>query len=197
MNKYDYSHIRTKMDYYRTVEFIRFAKRVKRTMLEFVVAHVVRESEIAADPNYGGNWIYKNFYLKGMLVARFSQEDIAKYFETKQSHVSEYLSELEEDGLIIKLPIYTNVGKILYYQVGYWEGNLNKDDYEETLFFNIKFDAYSKLAKAKRRENKIKVPESMVEMLDTSHCDYERLRRIFEGKLNNTKCSDDLYPKNG
>ena len=65
-------------DYYRTPEYIKFCKLVRSRYLEFIVAHLIRESEYVKDPSHGAYYIYKNHFVEGELVARFSQEDIHK-----------------------------------------------------------------------------------------------------------------------
>jgi hypothetical protein len=157
-------------EYYRTPEFIKFGKTVRSRYLEFIIAHIVRESQfVKDDPTHGAYYIYKNHFMEGELVARFRQEDMAKYFETRQSNMSRELSKLEKEGFIKKIARCTNKAKILYYQVGTWSGKLGveegPDKYEEHLWFDEIFGAYSKVAKQKRGEKKPHKFKSMREMV--------------------------------
>ena len=169
--------VRINNDYYRTPEFIKFAKTVSSRHYEFIVAHVVRESEDCKDHNYGGYYIYKNHFMEGELVARFRQEDIAKYFGTDQGNISKSLSKLEKLNLIKKIPRYTNKAKILYYQVGTWSGRYGvkkgADKYQEHLWFDEIFGAYAKVAKQKRGEEKSHKFKSMQEMVGDVEYDEE------------------------
>jgi len=163
--------IATDNEYFRTPEFIKFAKKRERLQLEFVIAHVVRDSEDVRSPRHPAHFIYKEYFLKGKLVARFSQTDIAKYLGTKQSHVSERFTRLEEGGFLKKIPVCTKDTKILYYQVGTWSGELGVQDgpnaYTEHLWFHKIFDAYAEVAKQKRDEDRrYKIP-SLKKMTDS------------------------------
>ena len=135
--------------YYRTPEFIKFSKKNISRILEFVIAHVVRGG------GRGRKYIYDNYYMKGKLVSRFSQDDMAEYFNTQQSHISTYLSQLEDMKLIRKLERFIGNTRLLYYEVGRWTGELdNKDTYKEKLYFNVFFDALAKAAKELRQMKK-------------------------------------------
>lgn len=182
-------------DYYRTPEYIKFAKTVRSLHLEFTIAHVVRESAQTKNPNYGGYYIYREHYRKGELVARFSQADMAKYFGTGQGHMSESFTRLEKEGFVKKIPVCTRETKILYYQVGTWSGKYGveegPDKYEEHLWFDEIFGAYAKVAKQKRGDDRRKsVMPSMRDMMDDIEYDEE-----CEGPFG--KDSATHYPKNG
>ena len=164
-------------DYYRTPEYIKFCKTVRSRHLEFIVAHIVRESELTKQYDHGGHYIYKNHFMKGELVARFKQEDMAKYFGTNQGNMSKSLTKLEQEGFIKKIPRYVSKGKILYYQVGTWSGKYGVEEgpnkYEETLWYDEIFGAYSKVAKQKRGEEKAYGFKSMREMVGEVEIDEE------------------------
>jgi len=166
------SYVAINCDYYRTPEFIKFSKTIKSRILEFVIAHVVRGG------GKGRKYIYDNYYMKGKLVSRFSQDDIAEYFSTQQSHISTYLSQLEEMKLIRKLERYIGNTRLLYYEVGRWTGELDdKDTYKEKLYFNVCFDAMAQAAKELRKMNKgaytIPQLEKLIKKLDPADMWYE------------------------
>ena len=162
-------------DYYRTPEYIKFCKLVRSRYLEFIVAHLIRESEYVKDPSHGAYYIYKNHFVEGELVARFSQEDMAEYFGTSQSNMSRELTQLEKAGFIKKITRCTSKAKILYYQVGTWSGKLGEDEgpdkYEESLWYDEIFSAYAKVAKQKRGEKKSHKFKSMREMVNDVEID--------------------------
>lgn len=173
------SHIRIKNEYLRTPEFIKFIKSAKGSVLLFVLASVIRESHESKNYTNGSNYIYNEHFLKGELVGRYRQEDMAKYLNTHQSRISRYIKELEKDGLIKTIKRYIKKGKILYYQVGVWEGKLGTDSYKETLWFDEIFTAYSNVAKQKRGEKRAaELPslKDMVHLLNKDHEDYERTK---------------------
>jgi len=153
------SHIRIKNEYFRTPEFIEFNKRVKSTVYFFLLSAVIRESELTKDTSFGGHYIYKEHYLKGDLVCRYSQDRIAEYLQTSQPRVSRYLAQLEQDELIKILRRPTQKGMISYYQVGVWTGDIGKDSYHETLWFDTIFSALYETAKAYRDEKRKTHPD--------------------------------------
>jgi hypothetical protein len=125
-----------------------FAKTRKRLTLEFVIAHVVRKGF------GGGKYIYDNHYKKHELVSRFSQADMALYLGTRQGHVSERLSELQKMKLLRKIERQAYNTMLLYYKVGTWKGTPGKDNYQETLYFNMVFDPLARIAKEDRMRDK-------------------------------------------
>lgn len=173
------SHIRIENEYLRTPEFIKFLKLTKGRCFFFILAAVIRESDTSKDDSSGANYIYNEHFLKGELVGRYSQEDIAEYIMSSQGRVSRCLKELESDGMIKKIERFNNKGSALYYQVGIWEGKLNTPSYKETLWFDEIFMAYSKIAKQKRgdrRPPQFGSLKDMVHLLNKNHKDYEKLK---------------------
>ncbi len=172
------AHIRIEHEYYRTPEFIDYANKKKRLVYEFILQSVIRDSTEAKDFRYGGHYIYKNFFLAGKLVGRYSQDNIAKYLNTQQSHISTYIKELEKDGLIKILKPFPSV---CYYQVGIWEGELNSNTYKEILWFDVIFTALAKVAKDKRRGTEkegVSSLERMLQILDPDSEDYEKYKDL-------------------
>jgi len=160
------SYIKINQDYYRTPEFIRFNKATKSTAFFFILASIIRESEYVKDYNHGAHYIYNEHYLKGDLVGRYSQEDMAKFLNTSQSRISKYVSELEQEGFIKTIKRIVRKGEINYYQVGVWEGVCGKDSYKETLWFDIIFSGYTTIMKQKRNEYKQLKLHTMIEMVE-------------------------------
>lgn len=163
--------VRINNRYYRCPEYIDFKKQRISLVLEFVIAHVVRKG------GGGRTYIYKNHYLEHELVARFSQEDIAEYLGTQQSHVSEYLSRLESMKLLRKIERQAYNTRLLYYKVGTWSGDAGKDSYSETLYMDMLFEPLSRIAIEERmRKKTFMSAESIraeIEALNTEDAWYE------------------------
>jgi len=179
------SHIRIKYDYYRTPEFIDFRKQRKSLVYEFLLTSVIRGSNEVKNPIHPAFYIYKEHFLKGQLVGRYSQEKIAEYLKTKQSKVSIYLKELEQDGLIKKIIKPTKIGNILYYQFGTWEGVYGEKSYREHIWSDEIFDKYysaqQKMKQEKRgQENKQTAIDSL---FDGDEAEYERYTAELESEM--------------
>ena len=171
------SYIAVNNEYYRTPEFIDFISRAVSRCYFFTLSAVNRKYNADKSDNWGGNYIFNEHYMKGELVGRYSQEDIASYIKSSQANVSRYLSELEERKFIKKIGRFTSKTKILYYQVGIWEGKFDTDSYEENLWFDDIFGAYAKVAKQKRGERKppeFNSMDDMVSSLNKDHPDYKK-----------------------
>jgi len=160
------SYIKINQDYYRTPEFIRFNKATRSTTFFFILSSIIRKSEHVKNYTHGGHYIYNKHYLKGSLVGRYSQTDMAGYLNTSQSRISKYINELEHEGFIktIKRPI--SKGEINYYQVGVWDGVCGEDSYNETLWFDIVFSGYTKIMKQKRNDSKQLKIQTMIDMVE-------------------------------
>ena len=160
------SYIKINNDYLRTPEYIKFNKATKSTVYFFILSSVIRESENIKNHIQGANYIYNEYYIKGDLVGRYSQKDIAYYINTSQSRISKYTNELEQDGFIKTIKRQVSVGEINYYQVGVWGGVCDQDSYKETLWFDTIFTGYAEVAKQKRRESKQPKIQTMIEMVE-------------------------------
>ena len=179
------SHIRIKYDYYRTPEYIDFKKQRKSLAYEFLLTSVIRGSNEVKNPIHPAFYIYKEHFLKGQLVGRYSQEKIAEYLKTKQSKVSIYLKELEQDGLIKKIVKPTKIGNILYYQFGTWEGVYGEKSYREHIWSDEIFDKYysaqQKMKQEKRgQENKQTAIDSL---FDGDEAAYERYNAELKSEM--------------
>ena len=179
------SHIRIKYDYYRTPEFIDFRKQRKSLVYEFLLTSVIRGSNEVKNPIHPAFYIYKEHFLKGQLVGRYSQEKIAEYLKTKQPKVSTYLKELEQDGLIKKIIKPTKIGNILYYQFGTWEGVYGEKSYREHIWSDEIFDKYysaqQKMKQEKRgQENK---QNAIDYLFDGDEAEYERYTAELESEM--------------
>ena len=160
------SYIKINNDYLRTTEFIKFNKATKSTIFFFILSSVTRESDIIKNHIQGANYIYNKYYIKGDLVGRYSQKDIAGYLNTSQSRISKYINELEQDGFIKKIKRQVSVGEINYYQVGIWTGVCGEDSYTETIWFDTIFAGYAEVAKQKRSEHRDGKLQTMIEMVE-------------------------------
>jgi len=160
------SYIKINNDYLRTPEYIKFNKATKSTTFFFVLSSVIRKSTDVKNRSHGAHYIYNEHYLKGELVGRYSQVDMAHYLNTSQSRISAYINELEQDGFIKTIKRTISKGEINYYQVGVWDGVCDQDSYKETLWFDIIFKGYTEIAKHKRREYKQIKIQTMIEMVE-------------------------------
>jgi len=182
MEKDNYSHMRIMNDFMRTPEFVKFQNRRISTNFYFLLAGIVRDLDGCSDLSSGMNYIYNQHYLHGRLVARYKQDAIAEYLETNQGRVSKNMTELTQRNFIKKIYRKMSVGRILYYQLGTWEGTLGDEKtYKEIIWADEIFKGFARVAKQKRGEkNPHKVTGSLVEyskMLDPTHPDFCRLNR--------------------
>ena len=178
------AHIRIKHSYYTTPEFAEYAKRGrKRLIFEFLWKSIIRESEAVKDRRHGAHYIYKEHFLKGQLVSRYSQENLEKYLGINQSNISKDVRELEKEGLLRIIKKATKVGTVNYYQFGFWTGTLNTPSYKEIFFFDTVFDHYVELHKKRKKENdkidQILSLETYKGMLNPDHFSYdEEISRV-------------------
>jgi len=148
-------HIRIKNEYLRTPEYLQFATSKESAVLQFLIAHIVRQGESGKEPA-GAVKMKKNYFDKGMLCAAYSLDDIARYFgwgtkETpNKSYVSKLITRLENHGLLIKHTENTALGLKNVYQLGYCKGTYGSDDYEEHLYFDLIFDKAVRKHKQKK-----------------------------------------------
>jgi hypothetical protein len=174
-------HIRIPNEYYRTPEFLEFSKTVKSRILEFIISHVVRAGGV------GRKYIFDNHYVKGELVSRYSQEDMAEFFGTDQGNISRYISELEDMKLVRRRERWIHKTRILYYQVGRWSGTLGGKDYTETIYFYTMFDAYAQIAKEMRLTKKTALTkdelETLLSKLDPADMWYEDDKEYYTKRL--------------
>lgn len=148
------SFIKIEHDYMRTPEYLDFMSNKKCAVYYFLLSAVIRESKEVKNPIHKAFYIYKEHFLKGRLVARYSQKKMAEYFKTSQSQISIRLNKLEKDGLIKKIVVPTKVGNLLYYQFGVWEGTFGEDSYREILWSDVIFSGYYKARKDKEAEQR-------------------------------------------
>lgn len=172
------SHIEIDNDFFRTPEYIEFFRSARGAIYYFIRSSVIRESDAVKNFSNGGYYIYNTHFLKGELVGRYSQVDMAIHLKTSQPRISTYIKKLEAERYIKKIERLTKKGKILYYQVGIWEGKYGTPSYKETIWLDEIFRAYTKIAKQKRGEGRLAEFPSLKEMvylLNEGHPEYEKL----------------------
>jgi len=179
------SHIRIKNEYFRTPEYIDFKKQRKSLVYEFLLAAIIRGSDEVKNSIHPAHYIYKEHFLKGQLVSRYSQDKIADYLKTKQPKVSTYLKELEQDGLIKKIVRPTKIGNILYYQFGTWEGVYGEESYKERIWLNEIFDKYYNAQQKVKQEKRGQESKQMAidDMFDGDEVAYERYNAERESEM--------------
>ena len=150
------SHLRIRNGFFRTPEFIEFAKRRKFLVYYFLETSIVRGSEEVKNIHHGAHYIYKKFFCKNQLGSRYSQEKMGEYLGTSQSRISKNLKELEQDGFIKKIIRPIQKGNILYYQFGTWVGEYGEKNYKETIWLDEHFTKIYDDTKKFEAENKRK-----------------------------------------
>lgn len=170
------SHIRIGHDLMRNSEYIKFDKGVKSTLYRFLQAAIVRKSKEVKNYTYGAKYIYNEHYLKGRLVSRYSQKKLAEYLQTSQSRVNNWLKELEENGFIKILKIKTQYGKLCYYQLGTWTGEIGKEgSYHENIWLDEHFIELILENKTLQEKKKVEDDQKRLEeMFGDLYNDYDR-----------------------
>ena len=180
--------LRINHSYYTTPEFAEYAKRGrKRLVFEFLWKSIIRESEAVKDIRHGAHYIYKEHFLKGRLVSRYSQDNLEKFLGIDQSNISKDVRELEKEGLLRIIKRKAKVGIINYYQLGLWTGTLNTSSYKEILFFDTVFEHYVELHKQQKKEeekeDQIKSLEAYKEMLNPDHFSYDEELKGIQARI--------------
>jgi len=157
------SHIRIKNEFTRNPEYIKFDKRVKSTVYRFLQAHIIRESKSVKKYTFGAQYIYREYFLKGMLVSRYSQTNMAQYLQTKQPRLNRYLKELEQDGFIKIIKIKASSGPLCYYQLGTWKGKVGEPSYAENIWHD---EIFSQIIQNRKDKKENEIEEQFDEVLD-------------------------------
>ena len=193
------AHIRINHSYYTTSEFAEYAKRGrKRLIFEFLLKSIIRESEAVKDRRHGGHYIYKEHFLKGRLVSRYSQKNLEKCIGIDQSNISKDIRELEKEELLRIIKKKTKVGTINYYQLGLWTGTLNTPSYKEILFFDTVFEHYvelhNKRKKEKDKNDQILSLEAYKGMLNPDHFGYDEEIKRVQARIGKIKETQEHIP---
>ena len=193
------AQIRIEHSYYTTPEFAEYAKRGrKRLIFEFLWKSIIRESEAVKDRKHGAHYIYKEYFLKGRLVSRYSQENLGKCLGIDQSNVSKDIKDLEKEGLLQIIKESTKVGIINYYQLGSWTGTRNTPSYKEFIFFNTVFQHYvglhKKREKEKDKEDRIQSLEYLKEMLSPDSLGYDEEVKSIQATIDKIRETQEHIP---
>jgi len=191
--------LRINHDYYATPEFAEYAKRGrKRLVLEFLWKSIIRESEPVKDRKHGAHYIYKEHFLKGRLVSRYSQENLGKCLGIDQGNVSKDIKDLAEEGLLQIIKINAKVGTINYYQLGFWTGTLNTTSYKEFIFFNTVFEHYVGLQKKREKEkdkkDRIQSLEYLKGMLSPDSLGYDEEIKSIQSTIDKIRETQEHIP---
>jgi len=191
--------IRIKHSYYTTPEFAEYAKRGrKRLIFEFLLKSIIRESEAVKNIRHGAHYIYKEHFLKGQLVSRYSQKNLEKCIGIDQSNISKDVIELEKKRLLRIIKINTKVGTINYYQLGFWTGTPKTSSYKEILFFDTVFEHYvglqKKRKKEKEKEDRIQSLEAYKGMLNPDHFGYDEEIKGVQDMIDKIRESQNHIP---
>ena len=138
----DYAFMKIYSKFCRTKEFMAFLRRAKVSTYYFLRASIIRESDrVKNNIGHGAHASYRKYFLKGMLVGRYSIADIAKYSGTSKNAIMRDIQELEEDGFIKIIRVTTKTGvSINYYQLGTWDGVWGDTSYRESYYLDEYFD---------------------------------------------------------
>lgn len=104
---------RIDLELIRTKGWTKFVQCHAEATFWFLLAWIVRKNIPT-----GGMRLYEDFYDKGMLASRWSQEDIAEHLGLTQGTISKHITELVEIGLVKKHPKVVNGKTITIYQLG-------------------------------------------------------------------------------
>ena len=88
--------------------------------------------------HHGAHYIYKEHFLNGRLVGRYSQDKMEEYLGTSQGAISKYVKELEQEGYIKKIVRPIKIGNINYYQLGICAGE-GTYTYKDTIWLDEHF----------------------------------------------------------
>lgn len=170
------AHIRIDNRYYKLPEFIEFRQKKESMVLEFLISSAIRGNV------EGAEYIYNTFYKDHKLVARYSQEDMAKYLKTDKAVISRCTTSLHNQKLIKKIHINRYNTNLCYYQVGIWKGVPGEKDtkygYGELLFFDKVFGALADIKSdmeydVKYAKKEIERLEKEIKKLDKTDMWYE------------------------
>jgi hypothetical protein len=124
-------------EFFKNNEFLKWFGTKECALYYFLKSYIIRESYLFNEPWYHpGYFIYINYFRNGMLVARYSQEDLAKIFKTDEKRIRERLRNLAKKGFITKIKTRKGSVDVMYYQFGTWTGEYGTDTYKESYFLN-------------------------------------------------------------
>lgn len=138
----NYAFMKMYNKFFQVKEFMAFMRRAKSSTYYFLRASIIRESEgVKNNIGHGAHASYKKFFLKGMLVGRYSISNIAEYSGTSKNAIMRDIQELEKDGFLKIIRVTTKTGvSINYYQLGTWDGVWGDTSYRESYYLDEHFD---------------------------------------------------------
>jgi hypothetical protein len=115
----------------RCRSFLKWTKTAEYRVWLFLQSYIIRSNKIPT----GRINIYKNFYMKGVLAARWSLEDIAKAVDIRSAeYVSRLLGQMEEKGLIKIHKIRVGKSTLNVYEFGTHDFNGKESLYVDLYF---------------------------------------------------------------
>lgn len=121
------AYIKIQNNYFRNPEFVKITAKPEWSIYMFLLSNIVRKSMYTGETN-----IFNNYYRKGMLCSRYSQQDIAKIYGWQQAYISKLIKKLVDIGLIKKIYKNTSESRMCIYHFGYYntghddDGNIKK-----------------------------------------------------------------------
>jgi hypothetical protein len=94
-------------EFFKNSEFLKWFGTKECALYYFLKSYIIRESYLFNEPWYHpGYFIYINYFKNNMLVARYSQEDLAKLHGTTEGKIRDRLKSLTKKGFINKIKTY-------------------------------------------------------------------------------------------
>jgi hypothetical protein len=142
-------------EFFKSNEFLKWFGTKECALYYFLKSYIIRESYLFDEPWYHpGYFTYINYFKNGMLVARYSQEDLANIFRTDKKRIKDRLRGLNKKGFIKKIKTRKGSVDVMYYQFGTWTGEYGTDTYRENYFLNQWYDLKAQEELFRRRTEK-------------------------------------------
>lgn len=107
------------LEYLRTKVFADLCDSRGSKMYFYLRSYIIRGNPIGGT---GKLKLYEDYYKKGYLVSKWSQEKLAEVFDVKQPTISKYIKSLEEKGYIQKDIKYIGQTPCNIYIIGTHDG---------------------------------------------------------------------------
>ena len=175
------NYLITEHEFFSSPEFIKFHKKVIYTHYCKLLSSIIRLPKDIDCLHPGAKYILDNYYMKGKLVARYSQENLARFMFTNQGAMSHSITDMFKMGLVRKHYRKVAVGRICYYELGEWKGSkIYGDDYQEILYGDEVFRHFAKLAKKKEgTDQEYEVTGSMFDFAGILNPEGEEYKRLY------------------
>lgn len=127
--------LKTPFDVIRNKEYSKWSGTSEFKIWQYLISYIIRK------PNGNGlsKFLYKKYHTNGILVARWDQKDIAVNVGLRSpGHISDLLSSMDRQGIIIKHYEPWNGRFLCVYEFGRYDRNTNKENYHAFNYFRKK-----------------------------------------------------------